>query len=234
MTTNKKAFFNWSGGKDSALCLHHVLNTPHWDIRFLFTTLNGQNKRVSMHGISETLLNKQVESITIPLKKLYLPEQISMEEYNLKMSKILLEAKADGIEHSIFGDIFLEDIRQYREKQLAQAGLRAVFPLWGRETKSVSKEFITKGFKAIVVSVDSRFLDQSFAGRIFDKQFINDLPQNVDPCGENGEFHTFVFDGPVFKKPITVKKGDILFKEYQSHNKSHPEQTIGFWFCDLN
>lgn len=233
MTTNKKAFFNWSGGKDSALCLHHVLNTPHWDIRFLFTSLNGQNKRVSMHGISETLLNKQAESITIPLKKLYLPEQTSIEEYNLKMTKILAEVKTGGICYSIFGDIFLEDIRQYREKQLAQAGLKAVFPLWGRKTKSVAKEFITKGFNAIVVSVDSRYLDQSFAGRIYDEQFINDLPQNVDPCGENGEFHTFVFDGPVFKKPIAVKKGDILFKEYQSPDKIHPEQTIGFWFCKL-
>ncbi|MFP4024871.1 MAG: diphthine--ammonia ligase [Thiohalospira sp.] len=234
MIKKNKAFFNWSGGKDSALCLFNILSKPNWDICFLFTTLNGKNKRVSMHGVSEILLEKQAESINIPLKKLYLPEQTSMDEYNLKMSNILSEAKADGIKHSIFGDIFLEDLRQYREKQLALAGLKAEFPLWGRETKSVAKEFINKGFKAIVVSVDNRYLDQSFAGRIYDDQFIKDLPQNVDPCGENGEFHTFVFDGPVFKKPIAFKKGDIVFKEYQSPDKSLPEQTIGFWFCDLN
>ncbi|MEA2106352.1 MAG: diphthine--ammonia ligase [Bacteroidota bacterium] len=234
MNQKNKAFFNWSGGKDSSLCLLHILSNPKWDIRFLFTTLNGSNKRVSMHGVSDTLLEKQSKSINIPLKKLYLPEQTSMEEYNLKMSNILSEAKADGINYSIFGDIFLEDLRNYREQQLARAGLKAIFPLWGLDTHSVAKDFINKDFKAIVVSVDNRYLDKSFAGRIYDEQFLIDLPQNVDPCGENGEFHTFVFDGPIFKKPIALEKGDIVYKAYQSPDKSHPEKNIGFWFCDLN
>jgi len=234
MNKKIKAFFNWSGGKDSALCLHSVLHHPKWDIRFLFTTLNGQNKRISMHGVSETLLNKQVESIKIPLKQLYLPEQISMEEYNLKMTKILAEAKVDGINHSIFGDIFLEDIRKYREQLHAKAGLKAIFPLWGKETSSVALDFIHKGFKAIIVSVDSRWLNKSYVGRIFDEQFLKDLPAHVDPCGENGEFHTFVYDGPVFTKPVIFEKGKIIYKEYPSPDKRHSEQTIGFWFCDLH
>jgi len=234
MSSTNKAFFNWSGGKDSALCLHHILSSSNWDIRYLFTTLNGQNKRVSMHGVPELLLDRQAESINLPLKKLYLPEQTSREEYDLKMTKILDEAKADGINHSIFGDIFLEDIRQYREKQLARSGFKAVFPLWGMTTKHVAKEFIKKGVKAIVVSVDSRWLDQSFAGRIYNEQFLKDLPQHVDPCSENGELHTFVFNGPVFKNPIVIEKGEIIYKEYPSPDTNNSESTIGFWFCDLS
>ncbi|MEE4196658.1 MAG: diphthine--ammonia ligase [Bacteroidales bacterium] len=229
-----KAFFNWSGGKDSALCLLHVLTGKNWDIRFLFTTLNGENKRISMHGVPEILLEKQAESINLPLKKLYLPHKTTMKTYNLKMKSILSQTKSEGITHAIFGDIFLEDIRQYREQQLSRAGLKAAFPLWGQKTKSVAQTFIDKGFKAIVVSADSRWLDQSFVGRIYNKQFINDLPRGVDPCGENGEFHTFVFDGPVFSKPIPVNPGKIIYQEYPHPKQNHPGSCLGFWFCDLN
>jgi len=234
MNQKEKAFFNWSGGKDSALCLHYILHHPKWDIRFLFTTLNRQNKRVSMHGVSETLLNKQAESIGKPLKKFYFTANLSMEEYNIKMSKILAKTKAEGINYSIFGDIFLEDLRQYREKQLASAGLKGAFPLWGMDTKAVAKEFIKIGFKAIVVSVDSQKLNKSFAGRIYDENFLEDLPDQLDPCGENGEFHTFVYDGPIFQQPINFKKGEIIYKKYPSPDKNHSEQNIGFWFCDLS
>jgi len=230
---NTKAIFNWSGGKDSSLCLHQVLTEKSFNIQYLLTTLNGQNKRVSMHGIAESLLDKQAKSIGLPLKKIYLPEYPSMGEYDKLISNFLVEAKSEGINMSIFGDIFLEDLRKYREKQLSKLGFIAEFPLWKRDTKEVAKDFINKGFKTIIVSVDARFLDKSFAGRIFDESFLNDLPTNVDPCGENGEFHSFVFDGPIFKMPIPFDKGEVVYKEYKSHSKENPDEKFGFWYCDI-
>ncbi len=228
-----KALFNWSGGKDSSLCLYHALKDERFDIQYLLTTVNGKYKRVSMHGVAETLLDKQAESIELPLRKIHLPELPTMEEYDSIISKELDTAKKNDIHISIFGDIFLEDLRAYREKQLAKKGFTAMFPLWKRDTKDVAREFIELGFKAIVVSVDGRYLDQSFAGRIYDQSFLNDLPENVDPCGENGEFHSFVFDGPIFKTPIPFKKGEVVYKEYKSHGKDNPDENIGFWYCDL-
>ena len=186
-----------------------------------------------MHGVSEQLLDKQSESIGIPLKKLYLPEYPSMDEYEEIISIFLMEIKSELINTSVFGDIFLEDLRKYREKQLAKKGFKAEFPLWKRDTKEVANDFISKGFKAIIVSVDGRYLDKTFAGRIYDESFLKDLPSNVDPCGENGEFHSFVFDGPIFKYPIHFKKGEIIYKKYKSHSKDSPEENIGFWYCDL-
>ena len=228
-----KSLFNWSGGKDSSLCLYHALKDDRFDIQYLLTTVNGKYKRVSMHGVSEILLDKQALSIGLTLRKLHLPEFPSMAEYEIIISKELEDAKSKGINISIFGDIFLEDLREYREKQLARKGFRAEFPLWKRDTTELAKEFIDLGFKAIIVSVDGRYLDQSFAGRIYDESFLNDLPANVDPCGENGEFHSFVFDGPIFKTPVIFEKGEIVYKEYKSHSKENPDENIGFWYCDL-
>lgn len=233
MMVNNKALFNWSGGKDSSLCLHQVLSNKLFDVQFLLTTLNGKNKRVSMHGVAEELLDKQAESIGIPLKKIHLPEFPSMNEYEEIISKFLTDVKSMDIHISVFGDIFLEDLREYREKQLAKKGFKAAFPLWKRDTTEVAMDFIKKGFKAIVVSVDGRYLDKSFAGRIYDESFLNDLPKNVDPCGENGEFHSFVFDGPIFKNQISFKKGEVVYKEYKSHSKDSPKEDIGFWYCDI-
>ena len=186
-----------------------------------------------MHGVHENLLDQQAKAIGIPLKKVYLPESPDMETYNKIFSDFLNQMKDENINTSIFGDIFLEDLRKYREQQLAKIGFTAAFPLWGRKTSLVANDFIQKGFKAIIVSVDSRYLDKSFAGRIYDESFLNDLPANVDPCGENGEFHSFVFDGPIFKSPITFEKGEIVYKEYKSHSKENPDENIGFWYCDL-
>jgi uncharacterized protein (TIGR00290 family) len=228
-----KALFNWSGGKDSSLCLHYALKDKQYDIKYLLTTINGKNKRISMHGVSEILLDKQAQSIGLPVHKLHLPEFPTMEEYEVIISHELSEAKKQDIHISIFGDIFLEDLRKYRETQLQKKGFSAVFPLWNKNTADVAKEFIDLGFKAIVVSVDGRYLDKSFAGRIFDESFLNDLPENVDPCGENGEFHSFVFDGPVFKTPIPFEKGEVVYKEYKSHSKENPDKKFGFWYCDL-
>lgn len=231
--TKQKALFNWSGGKDSSLCLYHALKDEHFNIQYLLTTINGKHKRVSMHGVSEDLLDDQARSIGLPLRKIHLPEFPSMEEYNAIISKELDEAKKQDISISIFGDIFLEDLREYRVKQLASKGFIAEFPLWKRDTKEIAKEFIDLGFKTIIVSIDSRYLDKSFAGRIYDESFLNDLPKNVDPCGENGEFHSFTFDGPIFKYPIPFEKGEVVYKEYQSHSKENPEEKFGFWYCDL-
>ena len=228
-----KALFNWSGGKDSSLCLHHALKDERFNIQYLLTTLNGKYKRISMHGVSENLLDQQAKSIGLPLRKIHLPEFPNMEEYEVIISKELDFARENDINISIFGDIFLEDLRQYREKQLQKKGFTAVFPLWKRETKEIAKEFIDLGFKAIIVSVDGRYLDKSFAGRIYDESFLNDLPENIDPCGENGEFHSFVFDGQIFKYPIQFEKGEIVYKEYKSHGKENPDENIGFWYSDL-
>ena len=229
----QKAIFNWSGGKDSSLCLHKVLSDSKFNIKYLLTTLNGQNKRVSMHGVAEQLLDAQAESIGLPLKKLFLPEFPTMGEYDTLISDFFKNLMAEGITTSIFGDIFLEDLREYREKQLKTIGLKAEFPLWKIDTKDVARDFIDKGFKSIIVSIDKRYLDKSFAGRIYDDSFLNDLPKNVDPCGENGEFHSFVFDGPIFKNPISFKKGEVVYKQYKSHSKENPEVKNGFWYCDL-
>ncbi|MCK5029000.1 MAG: diphthine--ammonia ligase [Bacteroidales bacterium] len=233
MIQSTKAIFNWSGGKDSSLCLHQVLTEKSFDIQYLLTTLNGQNKRISMHGVAESLLDMQAKSIGLSLKKIFLPESPSMGEYDKLISNFLLKAKSEDINTSIFGDIFLEDLREYREKQLSKLGFIAEFPLWKRDTNEIAKDFIAKGFKTIIVSVDARFLDQSFAGRIFDEAFLNDLPEEVDPCGENGEFHSFVFDGPIFKDPIPFKKGEIVYKEYKSHSKESLDEKFGFWYCNL-
>ncbi|MGE0090411.1 MAG: diphthine--ammonia ligase [Bacteroidales bacterium] len=224
------AIMNWSGGKDSALCLYYVLKNNLFDVRYLFTTLNNSNKRISMHGVSEFLLEQQSKAIGIELKQVYLPENSSMHEYEYIISTALKQLKSEGINHSIFGDIFLEDLRKYRENQLAKMGFNAVFPLWKRETTEIALDFIDQGFKSIIVSVDSEKLDKSFAGRIYNHSFLNDLPKNVDPCGENGEFHSFVFDGPIFSDPILFKKGEIVYKEYPSENKY---KKNGFWYCDL-
>jgi uncharacterized protein (TIGR00290 family) len=229
----QNALFNWSGGKDSSLCLYHALNDEQFDIQYLLTTLNGKYKRISMHGVSEDLLDKQAKSINLPLRKIYLPEFPDMEEYDRIISEELTNAQEKDISISIFGDIFLEDLKEYREKQLQKKGFTAAFPLWKRDTTEIAKEFIELGFKSIIVSVDSRYLDKSFAGRIYDELFIEDLPKNVDPCGENGEFHSFVFNGPIFKNPIPFKKGEIVYKEYKSHDKKKPDEKFGFWYCDL-
>ena len=211
-----KAIFNWSGGKDSALALYHVLKEGKFDIDALMTTVNSKYNRISMHGVRNELLYAQGESIGIPIKEIRLPETPSMLEYNETMKTVLLELKKKEITHSIFGDLFLEDLRAYRENKLKEVGLTAHFPLWKRNTTEIIHEFIDLGFKTVVVCVKSELLGKEFTGRIIDRDFLKDLPKNIDPCGENGEFHTFVFDGPIFKTPIAYTLGEKIFKEYEA------------------
>jgi uncharacterized protein (TIGR00290 family) len=237
-----KSFFNWSGGKDSSLALYHALKDKSYSVERLLTSVNKQYKRVSMHGVREELLEQQAAAIGIPLQKLVLPDQPSMIEYEDQMMQTMRQLQEEKFTHSVFGDIFLEDLKAYREAQLAKVQLTAVFPLWKKDTVNLIHEFIDLGFKTVVVCVKAGLLDESFAGRIIDKDFLKDLPPGVDPCGENGEFHTFVFDGPVFKKPVSYKTGETVFREYQApanrKDKCFTGQpltlsSMGFWFCDL-
>ncbi len=237
-----KSLFSWSGGKDSSLALYHALNDKSYSVEKLLTNVNNQYRRVSMHGVREELLEQQAISIGIPLQKLVLSDQPSMIEYEEQMMQTMRQLQKENFTHSMFGDIFLEDLKTYRETQLAKVQMSAVFPLWKRDTTELIHEFIDLGFKTIVVCVKAELLDESFAGRIIDKDFLKDLPNNLDPCGENGEFHTFVFDGPIFKKPVLYKTGEKVFREYKAPSNDKDKcftnspltpSSMGFWFCDL-
>lgn len=235
-----KAIFNWSGGKDSALCLYKILQEREYDVLTLLTSVSEKYQRVSMHGVRVELLHDQAESIGLPLVKMEVPDMPTMEAYEKAMTHILLDLKKGGATVSVFGDIFLEDLRKYREEKLALVNLIGVFPLWKRSTKELINEFIDLGFKTILTCVNEKYLDKSFAGRIIDRNFLKDLPADVDPCGENGEFHTFVFDGPVFKKPVSFTVGEIVYRKHEAPqnissdacNNNSPFNT-GFWYCDL-
>jgi uncharacterized protein (TIGR00290 family) len=235
-----KTYFNWSTGKDSALALHYLLQDKNYSIEHLLTSVNAHHNRVSMHGLRRELLQQQIKALGIPNSTIELPEQPSMTEYEAVMKKTVMDLQQQGFEYAAFGDIFLEDLKIYREQQLSALNIKAVFPLWKKDTKQLLNEFIQLGFKAILVCTNAALLDESFAGRIIDKDFIKDLPTNVDACGENGEFHTFCFDGPIFKTPIQFTIGEIIYREYKvPENKEDncftPTQktNMGFWFCDL-
>ena len=202
-----KVIFSWSGGKDSALALQRILNDDNYEIISLITTVTEGYNRISMHGITIDLLEEQVKSIGLPLYKITIPQQCSNEDYKNSMQKTMDYFLKQGVKTVVFGDIFLEDVKNYRIKQLSQVGMEAIFPLWGNKTSKISNEFIDKGFKTIISCVDTRVIDQSFSGRIYDKNFLNDLPITCDPCGENGEFHSFVYDGPIFSFKISIKTG---------------------------
>lgn len=243
MSKPQKALFNWSSGKDSALALYKILQNPDYKIECLLTSVNKQYQRISMHGVRVNLLEAQAESIGIPLKIMEIPEMPTMEVYEEVMTQTLSELKNNGITHSVFGDIFLEDLRQYRENQLTKIDFKGVFPIWKTPTKDLIQEFISLGFKTIVVCVNEKYLDKSFVGRIIDQDFINDLPENVDVCGENGEFHTFAFDGPIFSKPIDFEIGEIVYRKYEKTKTDSSNSAcdtndetafdFGFWYCDL-
>lgn len=226
---NQKTYFNWSSGKDSALALYYLIQNKNFQIDRLLTTINAHHNRVSMHGLRRELLNKQVAALGIETSLVELPAEPSMEDYNQIMSKTVKNLKKEGYTDCGFGDIFLEDLRTFREEKLK--GIHCHFPLWKRNTTDLMKEFIDLGFKAITVTVNAQLLDESFVGRELDESFLQDLPKNVDPCGENGEFHTFCYDGPIFSSPISFKKGEKVYRTYQSPKEDETE--MGFWYQDL-
>ncbi|MHA3787803.1 Dph6-related ATP pyrophosphatase [Flavobacterium hauense] len=223
-----KTYFNWSSGKDSALALYYLLQDKNYSIDCVLTSVSTEYDRVSMHGLRRELLLQQTESIGISTKIIELPPQPTNAEYEALMDETVTGLLADGYQCTAFGDIFLEDLKAYREKQLEPYGIKTVFPLWKKDTKELLTQFISLGFKAITVCVDGSKLDSSFVGRIIDHDFIADLPEGVDICGENGEFHTFCFDGPYFKKPVPFTKGEIVMREYDINGFKSK-----FWFCDL-
>ncbi|WP_422104110.1 ATP-binding protein [Winogradskyella sp.] len=225
-----KTFFNWSTGKDSAMALYYLQKNNELSVEHLLTTINKHHNRVSMHGLRRELFLKQVDSIGLPYSTVELPEQPSMEVYNRLMDKEVSTLKTQGFTDCGFGDIFLEDLRIYREKQLK--GIKCHFPLWQRNTKDLYLEFVNLGFKAIVICINGELLDSSFVGRVLDHKFLQDLPDNVDPCGEHGEFHTFCYDGPIFSYPIEFEIGDKVLRQYNRPN-GDTKDKISYWFIDL-
>ena len=245
-----KAFFSWSGGKDSALALYKAKQSG-LPVGALVTAVNQSFNRISMHGVRRELLEAQAASIGLPLYTIELPEMPGMNVYEEAVHKMHRQLKEQGFTHGVFGDIFLEDLKIYREKLLNEDGLQCVFPLWERNSKTLMKEFFDSGFQSIVVCTNGAQLNKSFCGRLLSEAFVRDLPPNVDPCGENGEYHSFVFDGPLFSKPVAFEKGEIVFKEYatpvlqqaqddkqQAQNGNDdcfttPRPNAGFFFQDL-
>lgn len=212
--------FCWSGGKDSAMALDELRRDPQFEIAALLTTVTEPYNRISMHGVRRELLERQAESLGLPLEIVLIPAACTNGIYEARMEHALLRFKSRGISRVAFGDIFLQDLREYRERNLARVGMQAIFPIWKRGTAELARHFVLRGFRAVTVCVDPRSLDESFCGCEIDADFFARLPAGVDPCGENGEFHSFVFDGPGFREPIAIKRGEITNRE-------------GFLFCDL-
>jgi uncharacterized protein (TIGR00290 family) len=231
-----KAFLNWSGGKDSSFCLHKA-RTEGIPVATLVTTMNQAADRISMHGVRRALLEQQAASIQLPLQTIELGEGPGMPQYEEAIHHTNTLLRSKDFTHVVSGDLFLEDLKKYREELYAKDNLECLFPLWKINTTEMLHEFIAAGFKAIIVCVNTNFLDQSFCGRLLDASFIKDLPQGVDPCGENGEYHSFVFDGPIFKQPVGFTKGEVVYKEYAAPKTTDcftaPAPPAGFYFCDL-
>jgi uncharacterized protein (TIGR00290 family) len=219
MDAREAVLFCWSGGKDSAMALHVLLQDPLIRVVALLTTVTEGYDRISMHGVRRELLQQQVQSIGLPLHEVFIPQQCVNSIYEARM-EAALQLHAPGIRKVAFGDIFLEDLRSYREKNLARVGMTALFPIWKRDSRELIQSFHADGFRSVVVCVDSKVLDPSFAGRELDHAFFEDLPSHVDWCGEHGEFHTFAFDGPIFREPIRFQIGERV-------------QRDGFVFCDV-
>ncbi len=215
-----KAWMAWSSGKDSAWALHAVRQGGELDVTALLTTVNRTHGRVAMHAVRESLLEAQAEAAGLPLVKVPIPSPCSNAEYERAMTEAMDRARAEGVTHMVFGDLFLEDVRRYREENLAKCGMTPVFPLWGVPTRQLAEEMIAGGLRARLTCVDPRQLDKKFAGREWNAQLLAELPASVDPCGERGEFHTFACAGPMFRRPIAVRAGEIVERD-------------GFWFADL-
>lgn len=211
---------SWSGGKDSALALHELRSMSEPDPCALVTTVTAEYGRISMHGVRRELLLSQARAVGVPLVEIEIPAPCPNDVYELRMEQALARAPLSEAMTIAFGDLFLTDIRAYREERLRRIGKEAIFPLWGRNTNALAREFIAAGFEALLVCVDPRRLDPSFAGRRFDDALLADLPPGVDPCGENGEFHTFVYAGPIFSAPIACRVGETAERD-------------GFVFCDV-
>jgi uncharacterized protein (TIGR00290 family) len=217
----EKVIVGWSGGKDSALALYEILKAGKYEVLELLTTLTRDYDRISIHGVRRELLEHQAKSLGFPLEEMFISKSASNEEYERELLRILAGHRDRGAFSAVFGDIFLEGVRKYREQLLSRIGVKCIFPLWKKDTRELARSFINSRFKAVITNVDSNVLGKEFAGRQFDEQFLSDLPSNVDPCGENGEFHSFVYDGPIFHERILFTKGETVLRENR------------FYYCDL-
>jgi len=211
---------SWSGGKDSCMALREILGDPGLRVEALLTTITRDYDRVSMHGVRRALVERQADSLGISLHQIPISNSATNVEYETRMAEAFAIYRERGTNRVAFGDLFLEEIRAYRERLLTGQGMHGLYPVWGRDTLALIREFIRQGFKTAVVCVDPKQLDPSFLGRVIDEDFLSRLPAGVDPCGENGEFHTFVFDGPIFRYPIKLGLGEKVCRD-------------SFWFCDL-
>src|SRR5271156_2963512 len=215
-----KAWLAWSSGKDSAWALHVTRRRRDFDVVALLTTVNRTHNRGAMPAVRASLLEAQAASSQLPLVVVPIPSPCSNQEYEVAMAAAMDQARSQGVTQIIFGDLFLDDVRRYREEKLAACGMKPAFPLWGIPTRQLAEEMIASGLKSFITCVDPRKLDKSFAGREWDAGLFSDLPPSVDCCGKNGEFHTFAFAGPMFREPIGVRRGEIVERE-------------GFVFADL-
>jgi len=239
----EKVVFCWSGGKDSALALNRLRQDDRYEIVSLLTTCNEHFQRVSMHGVRLELLDAQAEAIGLPLEKIFVSQRSSNDEYRQKMAACLAAHKARGVTACAFGDIFLEDLKRWRDENLAQVGMRGIYPIWKIDSRELIREFMTLGFGTVICCVNDAYLGEDSVGRKIDADFIATLPPGVDVCGENGEFHSFAFAGPVFKQPVKFKVGEKVYRPVEithpgNANSSYvcpsgPRRTKGFWFCDL-
>jgi uncharacterized protein (TIGR00290 family) len=220
MMARSKILLSWSSGKDSAWALHRLRAQGAVEIAGLLTVVNRDAGRVAMHAVRETLLAAQAKAAGLPLHTVFIPNPCPNEAYEQAMSEAMAEAHARGITHVAFGDLFLEDVRRYREEKLAGTGIAPLFPLWGEDTGRLSRTMVDAGLAAVITCVDPRQIDRRLAGRPFDHAFLNALPGSADPCGERGEFHSFVHAGPMFAEPIAIRTGDVVERD-------------GFVFCDV-
>jgi uncharacterized protein (TIGR00290 family) len=226
----KKILLAWSSGKDSAWALHVLRQQNQYEIAGLMTTLNAAFDRVAMHSTRRTLVEMQAEAARLPLIVAPIPWPCSNTEYEAAMKRVCDQALADGITAIAFGDLFLTDVRAYRERQLKDTGLEPLFPLWGLPTRELAQEMISAGLRAKLVCVDPRQLASDFVGRDFDETLLRDLPAGVDPCGENGEFHSFVYAGPMFNGKMSNGK---MFRREIPIVTGEKVERDGFWFCDV-
>jgi len=209
----EKILLSWSSGKDSAWSLHTLRQTDKYEVVALLTTVNQEFNRVAMHAVRESLLEAQAAALGLPLIKVPIPSPCSNQDYERAMTLAMKRARAEGISRVAFGDLFLEDIRKYREEKLAAVGMQPVFPIWGLETRALAHEMVRSGLRAVITCVNPKLLDARFAGRIFDEQLLAELPDSVDPCAERGEFHTCVYAGPMFPQPLPVRTGEIVSRD---------------------
>ncbi|HEY0895931.1 MAG TPA: ATP-binding protein [Sphingobacteriaceae bacterium] len=228
----EKAALFWSGGKDSAFALYQCQLQDQFKVECLVTTLNETHRRISMHGIREALLDRQAALTGLPLIKMWVPESPDNSGYERSLMHTFHQLRESGITTVLFGDIFLEDLRAYRENLVNAAGLQAGFPLWGRDTGTMVREFLDSGFRTIACAISTAYLEKDLLGQEISEQFLNRLPPGADPCGENGEYHTFCFGGPVFREPVKFRTGEERFVplEIKTSGGGHNE---GFWFVDL-